>query len=169
MPPDISDASIATWAAPLPHPSVVQVRCSTWASIVSWRTIISTPHTRRYWPTIPCLLSSRSPRTFQLMHFIGVRTHLRVQPPYPAQPPKQTTTQPSPEWTFGAPTPPKTVIAQWVSRPKSPEIPMRPEVEWRPAHGSVGSPTDAQPASKTNSCPLRESQIVVGDVSGNST
>ena len=81
IPPDLPEAAMATCASPLPQPRDVQICWSTRVSIVSWRRIISAPHSRKYRPMMPRHLASRSPCTFQLMHFMEVPTKLHSQPP----------------------------------------------------------------------------------------
>ena len=70
MPPDRPEPAMKTCDSPLPQPSDVQIRCSRWVSIVSCRHMTSAPHSRRYRLTMPRLRSSRSPCTFQEMHFM---------------------------------------------------------------------------------------------------
>ena len=83
MPLDQPEAAMETYDSPLPQPSKVHVRCSGWVNIVSCKQMMSAPHSRRYRPTVPHLLSSHRPRTFQVMHFMVSRTRhpLHVRPP----------------------------------------------------------------------------------------
>ena len=76
--PDRPLATMQTWVASPPQPRSDHMHCSELVSIVSCRHMISAPHSLRYRPTTLRRRRLRSPRTFQVTHFMGVGMHLHL-------------------------------------------------------------------------------------------